>query len=88
MGTAIYIENCGSVTFTNTEICGWPVGATFVECGSVDLQESSFLNVETAVRTRGVKYFRASDITHEASNGRLAVSPLALAIWRISHGHV
>lgn len=88
MGTAIHIENCGSVKITNTRVRGWPVGANFVDCGSVDLQEGMFINVETAVRARGVKQFRASDITHEAGIGRLAMSPLALAVWRISHGHV
>ncbi|HCI4017208.1 hypothetical protein ACSESZ_00895 [Pseudomonas aeruginosa] len=85
MSFGLHAKNCGKVVFESAKVGDCDVGLSLMDCNDVEIRKVVFERTSTAVKARGVKRLKASDITHDSS---MEISPLAIAVAEAIYANV
>jgi hypothetical protein len=88
MATGILLRNCVDVRLDNISMTGMDNAFEIYDSDDIKMNDIDLRATRTAVKGERVRRLTASSVTHSEDGWLPRVTPLAIAVRRISHGHV
>lgn len=88
MVTGIVLRNCVDVRLDSISMSGVDTGFEIYDSEDIKMRDVELRATHTAVKGERVRGFSAQSITHSEAGWLPRLSPLAIAVWRVTHGDV